>query len=139
VCPALRAETNISRWTRLYSYEIDDTDAPPLVPGTYPNPALPNGSYHGGEILLLFPDFPGAAPLDSNQQALSDQMTAEWTAFARTGNPTATGTPMWPSFSPPQGSVMSLQPAGDSQLTTIAQLAALHHCSLWNAVAHQGA
>jgi para-nitrobenzyl esterase len=137
VCPALSAERNISKWTRLYSYEIDDTDAPPLSPGAYPNPALPNGSYHGGELLLLFPDFPGAAPLDNNQQALSDQMTAEWTAFARTGNPTATGTPMWPSFSPPQASVMSLQPAGDSQLTTARQLGALHHCALWDAVARK--
>jgi para-nitrobenzyl esterase len=137
VCPALRAETNISRWTRVYSYEIDDTDAPPLVPGTYPNPALANGAYHGGELPLLFPDFPGVAPLDNNQQTLSNQMTAEWTAFARTGNPTATGTPVWPPFSLPQGSVMSLQPAGDSQPTTRAQLAALHQCALWNVVAHQ--
>lgn len=139
ICPALRAETNIAKWTRIYSYEMDDTDAPALVPGTYPNPALPNGAYHGADILMLFPTFPGAPSLDANQQALSDQMTAEWTAFARTGNPTATGTPLWPPFTSPRRTVMSLQPAGDSQLTTASQLAAIHHCALWNAVASRGA
>lgn len=139
ICPALSAEANISKWTRVYSYEIDDSDAPPLVPGTYPNPALPNGAYHGADILMLFPAFPGAAPLDNNQQALSDQMTAEWTAFARTGNPTTTGTLVWPSYISPQRTVMSLQPAGDSQLTNAAQLAAVHHCALWDTVARQGA
>src|SRR5208282_2759842 len=133
ICPALRAESNISRYTQLYSYEIDDTDAPPLT-ATYPNPALPNGAYHGAEILLLFPGF-STASLDPNQQALSQQMTAEWTTFARTGDPTAVGTPPWPLFRSQGGTVMSLQPAGDSQLTTVAQLAEVHHCGLWDALA----
>lgn len=134
VCPALRGERNISKRTILYSYEIDDTDIPPI--GGTPSP-LPRGAYHGGELQMLFPGFAGSPPLDADQQALSDQMTAEWTAFARTGDPTATGTPRWPTFSSGRGTVMSLQPAGDSQLTTVAQLSAVHHCALWNAVARQ--
>ena len=136
VCPALRAEANIGKWTPVYSYQIADTDTPPI--GGVPE-SLPMGAYHGGEIQMLFPRFDGSPPLDSNQQALSDQMTAEWTAFARTGNPTATGTLPWPVFNSGGGTVMSLQPAGDSQLTTVAQLSAVHHCALWNAVGGQGA
>ena len=139
VCPALRATTNISKWTSVYSYDIADAD-PPGVTGP---PTLPSGAAHGGEIALLFPQLMfGGAPapsLDVNQQALSDQMTAEWTAFARTGNPTAAGTPVWPTFSSGGGTVMSLQAAGDSQTTTVAQFAADHHCTLWNSLASQGA
>ena len=28
VCPALRTDEKLSRWTPVYGYEIDDTDAP---------------------------------------------------------------------------------------------------------------
>ena len=66
-------------------------------------------------------------------------MTAEWTGFARTGNPSAPGTPAWPSLVSRQGTLMELQPAGDSQLTTIPELSAVHHCALWNAIASHGA
>ena len=132
VCPALRAETNISRWTRLYGYEIYDSDAPP------PPSSLPIGAYHAADLQMLFPGFSGNPPLDANQQALSDQITAEWTAFARTGDPTATGTPVWPPLTSREGTLMMLQPAGDSELTTIPEMAAAHHCALWDAIAHQG-
>jgi para-nitrobenzyl esterase len=67
------------------------------------------------------------APLDLNQQALADQMKAEWTAFASTGNPTASSGPVWPAFTA-RGAVMSLQPAGDSQVTTASQMSVVHHC-----------
>ncbi len=138
VCPALRAERNISGRAPLYGYEIDDTDPPPLFPSS-----LPMGAFHGGEIVLLFPqlNFPGISTpsLDADQQALSDQMTAEWTTFARTGDPTAVGTPLWSQFGSKGGTVMSLQPAGDSQLITVTQLAEVHHCGLWDTLARQGA
>lgn len=136
VCPSLRAERAISKWTRVYGYEIYDTDAP--ATGTTPE-SLPEGAFHGGEIQLLFPGFRGSPALDANQQALSDQMSAEWTAFARTGNPTTAGTPAWPALTGSGGSDMVLQPAGDSQLSTISQLRAAHHCTMWDSLARQGA
>jgi para-nitrobenzyl esterase len=124
----------------LYAYEIDDSDPPALSQSS-----LPMGAFHGGELVLLFPQLNLSAyglstpSLDADQQALSDQMTAEWTTFARTGDPTATGTPLWSQFSSQAGTVMSLQPAGDSQLTTVAQLAQVHHCGLWDTLGRQDA
>ena len=136
VCPSLQAETNISKWTRVWGYEMYDTDAPAIGGRQSPTP---QGAFHAGELQLLFPGFVGSPPVDANQQALADQMTSEWTGFARTGNPSATGTPMWPSLLSRQGSLMELQPAGDSQLTTIPELSAVHHCALWNSIAgHRG-
>jgi para-nitrobenzyl esterase len=142
VCPALRTDQKLAKWTTVYGYEIDDTDAPPLG-STYPNPSLPNGAYHGADIALLFPGislFPGstAAPLDVNQQVLSDQMTAEWTAFARTGNPTTSGTPVWPPFAEAARMIMSLQPSGDSQVETASELSAVHNCAIWNRLPYPG-
>ena len=134
ICPALRTEATLSRRVKVYSYEIDDTDAASGGGGS-----LPQGAFHGAELRLLFPGLirPGTT-LDANQQALADQMTAEWTAFATTGNPTAIGTPEWPGFNGRDGTVMSLQPAGDSQLTSDRQLSDVHNCGLWNRLPHQG-
>ena len=56
------------------------------------------------------------------------------TAFARNGNPNATGTPSWPKLNN-SGDVMSLQPAGDSELVTTAEMAVQHNCAFWDRVA----
>jgi carboxylesterase type B len=55
-------------------------------------------------------------------------MKAEGTAFARTGNPTAAGGPVWPSFTSGDGSLMSLQPGGGSQVLTTSGDSTVHHC-----------
>ena len=134
ICPALRTEGTLSRWVQVHGYEIDDTDASSGGGGS-----LPQGAFHGAELRLLFPTLIAAGTtLDANQQALANQMTSEWTSFAVTGNPTATGTPVWPEFDHKDGTVMSLQPAGDSQLTDAAQLSTVHNCRLWNSLPHQG-
>jgi para-nitrobenzyl esterase len=41
-----------------------------------------------------------------DRYALSDKMSAAWTAFARTGNPNAKGLPHWPAFTPDQRATM---------------------------------
>ena len=53
---------------------------------------------------------------------MSDQMTAEWTTFTKTGDPTVPDTPLWLPFRVGGGTVMSLQPSGDSELTSSAEL-----------------
>ena len=148
VCPSLRTAENMSRWTTVFPYLIDDTDAPLLGP-FYPNANVSNGAYHAAEHALLFPGsvIVGSPPavLDLNQQVLSRQMMAHWTTFARTGDPTADGTPIWPHFGKnpenrePRGKrvkwpVMSLQPAGNSHVTTAEQISAVHNCEFWNTV-----
>jgi para-nitrobenzyl esterase len=45
----------------------------------------------------------GAGP---GPQALADQMSAAWLAFARTGNPNAAGLPAWPAFRPNERATM---------------------------------
>jgi para-nitrobenzyl esterase len=128
VCPALEADRKLSEHVRVYAYENDDTGAALLTGGG--SSSLPNGVYHAAELPFLFPDYPGSPSPDPDQQVLADQVVAEWTAFVRTGEPRAAGTPAWPSFG--RGStVMSLQEAGDSQLVSAAQIAQDHNCEFW--------
>lgn len=129
VCPALRADQRLSGHVPVYAYENDDTGAA-LLSGAG-SPALPNGVYHAAELPFLFPDYPGSPVLDADQQALGGQVVAEWTAFARTGDPAAAGTPSWPAFRH-ASAVMSLQEAGDSQLVTAGDIARAHHCGFWD-------
>jgi para-nitrobenzyl esterase len=70
--------------------------------------------------------------LDANQAALQNQLLAEWTYFARTGNPSAPQTPAWALYSGGQHPLMLLQPADTSQTTPAAFIAAQHNCAFWN-------
>jgi para-nitrobenzyl esterase len=68
-----------------------------------------HGLAHGGELMYVFgnlPDkdrvqgtrtIPAATPDD---RKLSAAITDNWAAFAKTGNPTAPGSPAWPAYSP---------------------------------------
>lgn len=128
VCPAILNDYRLSQHIPVFAYEMDDADAPPAL---FVDPSEPNGSYHVDETFLLFPS---GATLDANQQALASQLTAEWTGFARTGNPTVAGTPLWQRFTPANPVVMSLVEGGDSALTT--DIPQQHNCSFWDAAAH---
>ena len=65
-------------------------------------------------------------------------------SLARTGNPTADGTPIWPRFrvdgdgddrdADGQGLVMSLNAGADSQATLRAQIRFAHHCAFWDSI-----
>jgi para-nitrobenzyl esterase len=132
VCPALVTDQRLSNRIPVFAYEMDDTDAPLIF---YSNPALPNGSYHVVEVGFTFPGaFGMTTNLDADQQVLADQVTAEWTTFARTGDPTAKGTPVWPRFTTATQEVMSLQPGGDSQITTANSISLDHNCGFWDSL-----
>jgi para-nitrobenzyl esterase len=128
VCPMLQTNQELSKYIPVY---VDiDTDAD--------NPAgedltLPLGAQHSGTNgLVHFPP----AQLDANQAALQTQLLAEWTYFARTGNPSAPHTPAWAAYSARQHPVMLLQPADTSTVTPEAFIAAQHNCGFWNQVTH---
>jgi para-nitrobenzyl esterase len=128
VCPMLQTNQELSKYIPVY---VDiDTDAD--------NPAgedltLPLGAQHSGTNgLVHFPP----AQLDANQAALQNQLLAEWTYFARTGNPSAPHTPAWAAYSARQHPVMLLQPADTSTVTPEAFIAAQHNCGFWNQVTH---
>jgi para-nitrobenzyl esterase len=125
VCPALLNDARLARHIRVYAYQVDDPDVPPQF---FVDPSAPNGAYHIAEWLLLLPD---GTKLTPNQQVLAGQLVAQWTGFARTGNPTVDGTPRWEPYTEENPVVMSLNAAGDSQLTT--EIPRQHHCDrLWN-------
>ncbi len=66
---------------------------------------------------------------------LQNTEVAYVTTFAATGKPTMTNTPIWPGFTSASQEVMSLQPAGDSEIITAAEMSAQHNCSFWDKVA----
>jgi para-nitrobenzyl esterase len=126
VCPALVADRRLARTIPVYAFENDNADTPRL------NPTLPLGAFHNAENPFLFPN--PLLTFDPNQAALGDQVIAQWSGFARTGNPTVEGTPRWTRYRRGHRLVMSLVPAGDSALTPTSTLNMQHHCGFWNAV-----
>jgi para-nitrobenzyl esterase len=129
VCPALASDTQLSQHIQVYAYEDDDSDSPPS-PTTTPE-TQPLGAYHSA-INRLVHDSPSS--LDVNQQALQSQVLAEWTGFARNGQATVNGAPLWTPYTPGNRLVMSLEPGGDSTLVPAGVLAAEHNCGFWDAV-----
>lgn len=133
VCPALVRDQDLARVMPVYAYEGDNADMP-LTSSA--NAAEPQGSYHDWEPGFLFPGNMSmniTTNLDADQAVLASQLIDQFSSFARTGNPTAPGSPEWPRFSRHNGGlVMSLQPAGDSELTSTAAIAFDHHCGFWD-------
>jgi para-nitrobenzyl esterase len=62
------------------------------------------GANHGAEIPYVFKtweNMPVLARLMSAQdKAMSNTMSACWTAFAKTGKPSCPGAPEWPAYTP---------------------------------------
>jgi para-nitrobenzyl esterase len=130
VCPSLQTAKDLASRLPTREYEIDDNDIPPYQ-AAGSGVTAPGASHVGAWFLT-----PVTPALDANQQVLQDQELAFVTAFARNGNPNATGTPSWPKLNN-SGDVMSLQPAGDSELVTTAEMATQHNCAFWDKVAQQ--
>ena len=105
------------------AYQDDDADSPG---GTQPL-----GANHSA-INRVAHDPP--ASLDANQAALQSQVLSEWTGFARSGDPTVPGAPVWPRYPTRGGPVMSLVPAGDSALTPTGAIMMQHNCGFWDSV-----
>ncbi|MBV9837122.1 MAG: carboxylesterase family protein [Solirubrobacterales bacterium] len=127
VCPALETAGALASRMPVHAYEIDDNDLPPYTVG-----GIASGASHVGAWYLN----PVTPPLDANQQVLQDQEVAYVTSFARTGDPNTTGAPIWPSFNPADNpTVISLQPAGDTERVSAAEISAQHNCAFWDRIA----
>ncbi|MGH3166630.1 MAG: carboxylesterase family protein, partial [Trebonia sp.] len=129
VCPALASDAQVSRFIPVYAYEDDDSDSPD--PGS--TQAL--AAYHSAVNRLVHDD---PASLDPNQAALQNQVLAEWTGYARDGQPTVAGTPQWTTYTEHSPLVMSLQAGGDSLLVPASTLLAQHNCGFWESVTKTG-
>ncbi|WP_233508046.1 carboxylesterase/lipase family protein [Spongiactinospora gelatinilytica] len=131
VCPSLLNHQRMSRHLKVFAYQTDNADAPPA---SFLDKTKPNGAFH--VVLNQFLSPPAGAQLTANQQAFAAQIVAQWTGFAHTGNPTVDGTPLWKPFTRHDPAVMSLAPAGDSQLTR--EIGEQHNCGFWNRFAAYG-
>jgi para-nitrobenzyl esterase len=129
VCPALASDAQLARYIPVYAYEDDDSDSP-SSPTNTPE-TQPLGAYHSA-INRLVHDAPSS--LDANQRTLQDQVLAEWTGFARTGQPNVSHTPQWMADTPRDQVVMSLMPGGDSALVPVSTIMMQHNCGFWDVV-----
>ncbi len=130
VCPAIVTDRELARRMPVYGYLITDNDLPPYSLTGSPFVPAPAGASHVGGWYLN----PVSPALDANQQVLQNQEVAEVTTFARTGNPTAAGSPVWPSFNR-SAAEMELAPAGDSQVMPAFMIGVIHHCGFWDRIA----
>ena len=130
VCPSLVTDADLARWMPVYGYEIDDNDLPPYRVG-----GAPAGASHAMGWFLPDVFTPTAATgLDADQQALQNEEIAIVTQFAANGGTSPSGSPVWPLWNRGH-EVLSLQPAGDSELAPASQLAAQHSCGFWDKLA----
>ena len=130
VCPSLVTDQDLASRMPTYAYEIDDNDIPPYA-AAGAGVVAPGASHVGAWFLN-----PVTPALDANQQVLQDQEIAYVTAFARSGNPSsATGAPPWPRFNSANPEEISLQPAGDTEVVTAAEVSAQHNCAFWDRIA----
>jgi para-nitrobenzyl esterase len=99
----------------IYGYDFTYQKAPLYFP-QMPNPYDPTGhfqglAYHTADIQFVFPKWHGGnlgvnldpisgqpRELQGAEVALSDQIVAAWTKFARYGNPNGSGNSPWPQF-----------------------------------------
>jgi para-nitrobenzyl esterase len=110
------------------TYEFNDANAPlsfGLVPASFPL-----GSYHVSEIQYLLNVYGVISPFTPAQLQLSDTMIRYWSQFAKTGDPNASGIPVWSPYSALTDQFQSLVPP---TLTIEFNFDSVHQCSsLWN-------
>ncbi len=127
-CSGRNAALLLSQRVPTYTYEFNDANAP-LSFGFVPA-SFPLGSYHVSEVQYLF-NVPGvASPFSSAQQQLSDAMISYWSQFAETGDPNASGTPVWSPYSVLTDQFQALVPPTP---TIEFNFDSIHQCSsFWN-------
>jgi para-nitrobenzyl esterase len=125
----------VTQWSQLFAqatatfrYEFADANAP--VPPSLSSNGFPLGAYHGSELQYLYgPSFlPG--PQTDAQKKLSQDMTAYWGNFVKTGNPNGRGLTYWPRFDTSNQRILNLAPTGNSVIDNFDEE---HHCAFWEA------
>lgn len=128
-CPTLRSAQLASRGAPAFLYDFADEKAP--------NPAYPVSAdfdlaaAHATDLSYIF-DLDGrAAAFTPSQKALADTMVLYWSAFARSGKPTADGKPAWTGTSG-EGDhhALALAPLDGGTIHTT-DMWRDHHCDLW--------
>ncbi len=126
-CIYLETSKLIRKSVPVYQFVFADRNAPPVTT----NPGFEMGAVHSSELPYQFPHFdnttkiagPDLAPAS---QKLAEQMMAYWTSFAKTGKPSAPGSPAWAPFTA-DDMVMNLEPGKVGYFDS----GAAHNCSFW--------
>ena len=125
-----------AQYTPLYSYELNDPNAPDLF--LPPDPNLPNlGDSHAAELPYIFPALTdplfglGPVQFTPSQAALAKGMRASWTSLATYGRPLNPRGGAWLRYSTAQDGVLSLVPPSPRMGYTFV---ADHHCDFWKPV-----
>jgi para-nitrobenzyl esterase len=131
----------------IYGYDFTYQHSPYYFP-QMPNPYDPTGyfqalAYHTADIQFVFKDWSGGnlgvnldqltgqpRQLQGNEIALSDQITAAWTNFAKNGDPNGTGVPTWATFT--TGSGPFLVQSIPNGTETDAQYGVNYKCAYWD-------
>lgn len=132
-CPAYETSRIMAKYSSTFQYEMADTYAPSIVA---PPVSFPYRAGHFSELQYLFDlgtiTIKGAPDMTNAQIALGKQMRAYWTNFARTGNPSGEGVPVWPQFQQARsGPVQSLN---KPQSRSVSNFAEEHQCGFWETV-----
>jgi para-nitrobenzyl esterase len=124
-CPTLKLDQEMSKYVPTYAYEFNDEHAP----APYPSPGFSYGATHASELQYLF-TLPNSTPglMSLAQRGLATAMKREWTGFAKSGVPSASGVPAWPGFNAASQSMLSLIPPKPKAETNFS---AEHHCGFW--------
>jgi para-nitrobenzyl esterase len=124
-CPTLELDQAMAKYVPTYAYEFNDEHAP----APYPSPGFPYGAAHASELQYLF-GLPATSHgnLSAQQQQLAATMRQEWTSFAKSGVPTASGAPAWPRFTAAAQTMLSLVPPRPAPETSFATE---HRCAFW--------
>jgi para-nitrobenzyl esterase len=124
-CPTLMLDQEMSKYVPTYAYEFNDEKAP----APYPSPGFPYGATHASELQYLF-TLPNSTPglMTSAQRRLGTAMQQEWSSFAKSGVPSASGAPAWPRFNDASQAMLSLIPPAPKPETNFS---AEHSCGFW--------
>ena len=126
-CVFLKTADLAKAWTPVYQYEFADRAAPLVTDYA----GFEMGAVHSAELPYFFPNFSNKAKLDgpnlaASSQRLAEQMVAYWSAFVRTGKPSAPGAPVWAPYQS-DASVLRLVPDATGTFNAGAE----HNCSFW--------
>jgi para-nitrobenzyl esterase len=132
-CPSRVAAGQLAANKPTFAYEFSDQSAPELfLPVPPADPTFQYHAAHASELQFIWNmnltnSSPSPTALTADEQALSATMVKYWTQFAKTGDPNASGSPMWPAYTTANDSILTLDvPAANVQVTT--GFKAAHKC-----------
>ena len=133
-CPGQAVNTALSRYVPVYSFEFNDPQAVTLIKAPSDLPGL--GAFHSSSLVYAF-QTPVAGVADpaqfsAAQRSLSDNFSAAWANFVKTGNPNPADQTAWRAFDAQRNNVQVFAPGGVQESTTYS---AEHKCAFWSGLA----